>query len=52
MLSSSSDLARRGRNSSKISEYSDRGEVTATYRTGGVGLPLGGGKRSLGKISK
>jgi hypothetical protein len=33
--------ARRKRNGSKISEYGDEGEVTATHRTGSIGLPSG-----------
>lgn len=35
---------RRRRNTSKISEYGDGGVVTATHRTGSVGLPSGSWK--------
>jgi hypothetical protein len=38
---------RRRRNNSKISEYGDGGEVTATHRTGSIGLPS---RRWKGKL--
>lgn len=52
MHGSGSGPARRGRNSSKISEYGDGGEVTATHRAGAVGLPSAKWKEKSSKISK